>query len=319
MSFSKNQLYIAPLPHWGLLRLTGSEQKSFLHGMISNEVNKLSSGQGSYNTLLTAKGKILADLWVFCQDDSLLILCKDHLAETIAQTLDKYLIMEDATITDESAQWNLLGLIGAETPNALSTALTLTAPESPLTMSQSNDGQTLLFHVPIAGEPGLVLASKAQSGTLESSLKDAGAVAIPAEMLELQRIINGEPACGRELTEDVIPQEALLHHAISFGKGCYIGQETVARLHFRGHVNRELTGFTLSALPPEGEVILMDGEKKVGKVTSCAEAPDGSIVALGYLRCAVREPGKELSATAGDTTLTATVRPIAEPRPPEST
>ena len=116
--------------------------------------------------------------------------------------------------------------------------------------------------------------------------------------INVLRIENGIPLCGTDITDNVIPQEASLHHALNFNKGCYIGQEVVARLQFRGHVNRELTGFVLHVdRAPTGNITLKQNEKEVGSIASVCHSPAlGKYIGLGYLRCEMRNEGEELNA-----------------------
>lgn len=281
------------LDDWGFITVNGPDRKTYLHGMVSNEVNKLTANQGNYSLILTAKGKINADLWLFDRGDDVAILTPGGLAESVVKQLDKFLIMEDAVISDQSGQHALIGIAGSEAGESVKQALGAAFVENGRLQAEMNGAPVELYHLSGAVMPPFILSCPAEGKeAVLNALIEHGAVTGNFELYECMRIEAGVPRCGAELDDTVIPQEANLYHAISFEKGCYIGQEVVARLHFRGHVNRELTGFVLEGEPHELPAALISEEKEVGKITSaCRSDKLGKTLALGFLRCALRKAG----------------------------
>lgn len=293
------------LSHWGLFRISGSDRKTFLHGLVSNDVKGLSPGNGNYSLLLTAHGKILADFFLLELEADYLLFGRESIVEPIHSSFKKYLIMEDVILTELTGSWSLLSIQGPQSLPLLQSLL----QEGAIPVQEYQHALITLSGLPVrcvrlshTAEIGydLWIASE-QVPTLWQILIEAGAAPVGMEALEILRIEAGIPILGKELDATVIPQEAALHHALSFKKGCYIGQETVARLHFRGHVNRELTGFVLETdgIPPSPLTIIHD-EKEVGRLTSVTFSPSlHQTIALGYLRCDLRKPGMEVW-TIGD-------------------
>lgn len=281
------------LAGWAIISITGPDRITFLHGMVSNEVKKLKPGQSNYSLLLTAKGKIIADVWVYMRQDDVVLIARNFLREAVLKTLDKFLIMEEAEIHDLTQQYAVFALQG---PNAEA-------------MMEQPD--CLVVPAALTGHPGGLLACPVDAReAVQSALLSAGATPVSLETLDALRIEAGIPIVGRELDDKVIPQEAGLHHAISFEKGCYIGQEVVARLHFLGHVNRELTRFILECdtAPHETAPIQHEG-KEVGKITSaCHSIGLNQVVGLGYLRSALRKTGARFSALVGEDEISVAVR-----------
>lgn len=284
---------VCALNNWAAISVTGPDRKCFLHGMVTNEVNKLAPGQSNYALMLNAKGKILADLWVYMREEDIILIARDCLRDAVVATLNKFLIMEEAEIIDRTQDNSVLTVQG---PNA---------------ESYVSDIDYIKITASLTGLPGyLLVCPKDEAEVVKDNVLNAGASPVQPEALEYMRIEAGVPMVGRELDDSVIPQEAGLHHAISFEKGCYIGQEVVARLHFRGHVNRELTRFILECEEaPEAVAIIYHDGKEAGKITSaCRKLDSNQIVGLGYLRSALRKAGEKYAAKIGDEEFSVIVR-----------
>jgi folate-binding protein YgfZ len=285
----------------GLLRLTGRERQSFLQGMITNDVLSLQPGQGCYAFMLDATGHVLADMRVICAADHLLLDVEPGMASFVAETLEKYLIMEKCRITDLTGQTGgQLLLAGPRAAEELA-RLGVTGAET------WTEGQNAPLEA--MGSSALVAATRLISGPaftiyLPDANIDAGmyganefpdAEEITEAALDVLRIEAGVPRFGVDIdSRSLAPETGQQKRAIHYRKGCYIGQEIVARIDARGHTNRALTGFTLGQGPlPEKETPVAAGERaEAGRITSAAVSPTlGVPIALGYLRQEYREPG----------------------------
>ncbi|MGH7361444.1 MAG: YgfZ/GcvT domain-containing protein, partial [Candidatus Methylomirabilales bacterium] len=305
----------------GLLRMTGADRVRFLNGMITNDVKTLTPGAGLYAALCSPQGKVLGDPRVLAVEEALLLLCEAACRARVAQTLDRFIIADDAKVTDASGEITVLGCYGPKAAEALGRVAGSPPPElAPHNHAEVRVGGAAVRVVatPFLGVPGFDLLLHAETaatvtGRLLEAVKGVGGRAVGHAAFETLRVEAGTPWYGLDFDENNLPQEAGLETtAISFSKGCYIGQETVARIHFRGHVNRRLTGLALQGegLPARGSRVLK-GETEVGRVTSAVHSPHrGTPAALALLRREVGEPGTSLIVEANGTRLTAEVVPL---------
>ncbi|MGI6455103.1 MAG: YgfZ/GcvT domain-containing protein [bacterium] len=301
------------LSHWAMIQISGPDRKTYLHRMVTNEVENLDPGQGNANLILNPQGKVLADFWLLNFEDRLLLLTHAHLKERIISTLDKYLIMEEAEIRDVTSDMVMLSLQGPQAEQTLRQCISegsLPAEELHHTHVKIEHSELIALRLSHTGEDGFDLLLKPeQAEPVWNKLITSGAHPTGMDALEILRVEAGIPVVDKDLDDKVIPQEARLHHALSFTKGCYLGQEVVARLHFRGHVNRELTGFYLNTpQPPEQEVLLTHEGKPVGSITSAVLSPTlNRVIGIGFLRCKLREEGREIQGENAGEQITATV------------
>jgi folate-binding protein YgfZ len=310
----------------GAIVLTGKDRASFLHGLVTNDIRKLTSGMGCAAAFLTPKGKLLADCVVLCEEERLEVDCEPELSGKIEDLLRKYLVFNDVQIIDETPARAVLHLTGASPGDAVEDLLRrgigLEGTGENLSMPQQVHGHAT---VPGAapgdairivcenrtGVPGWDLRLPSPlSKEISSSLLSAGARLESADRLEALRIAAGIPRWGFELTEAVLPDEAGLRERgfISENKGCYVGQETVARIKTYGHVNRRLVLLSVSGGNPKtGEKIFLEGEE-IGVVTSATtgEAP-GEAVALAYVKRERSVAGTALTVSSFAGILSATV------------
>lgn len=298
----------------GLISIAGRDRVRWLNGMISGDVTLLAEGperSGCYALLLTPKGGIVADLHVLFGEECLrLDVDVSATAEVIAR-LARYVVADDVTLEDVSAQVERLALEGPDAARLLAragaTQLEALRPDAWLA---TRIGETPV-HVAawgVSGEPAFQLYVPAGgSSAVRAALAGAAARAsLPfalagPEALEVLRVEAGVPRQGLELDEDVLPAEArLTERAVSLTKGCYTGQEIVARVESRGRVNHLLVGLAFeasSALPAAGTA-LRDGDKRVGEVTSVALSQRCGPIGLGYVRRPLDVPGTELQLEA---------------------
>jgi tRNA-modifying protein YgfZ len=256
----------------GKLALTGAEAKDFLHGQVTNDILGLEPGHGCYAAFLTHKGKMLGDLRVFDVGGELLLDCERVVLQELFNMINRFKLGRDVELHKRTLQMGLLSVIGPEAP-------VLAGPHE-----HDNAG------VSLGGRD--VIAVTTDVGTdLFFAAEDLAAVraALPFEdgdeaAAEVLRVERGRPRYGVDLDQSVIPQEAGLNErAVSFTKGCYVGQETVARLYYRGKPNRRLLGLRLSE-PMEPGTELRLGEKVVGRLGSVVVSPEHGPIALALVR-----------------------------------
>jgi folate-binding protein YgfZ len=295
------------------IALTGGDRMRWLNGMITNNIRDLAPGHGVYGFLLNAQGHIQADLYAFHRGDSLLVDCDRSQREKILQLFDHYIISDDVEVTDISEKLTAVGLTGPESRAVLERA---GIPIPDLAYLQFADTHwkdvscTVLRSGEEAKESWQVWISHDRVRELWDALVKAGAKPAGAAALNLFRISRGIPQFSQDIRERDLPQETGQMRALSFTKGCYLGQEIVERIRSRGAVHRNFTAFDVEgSLPEVGAKIQADG-KEVGEIRSRATLPlpggDRS-VALGYLR---REAvGRELRA--GESRLTPVTPPLA--------
>lgn len=281
------------------LRLTGADRQAFLQGMVSNDVASLQPGQGCHAAFLDSTGHMLAELHVHILPNSLIIETDPRCVTRLATTLDKYLIMEKVEIADVSADWAILSVQGGGARAVLAGVLTTPIPElAPLDniAIETSDGAAgnliAIAHSRVGGYD-LWLAPNAAS-TVSQQLVAAGAIPVGEEVAEILRVEAGIAAWGSELNESTLLPEAEIPDIVSCTKGCYIGQEIVARLHARGHTNRALRGILLAQgaeVPEPGDTINAPGDQTeagrvIGRITSAVWSPyfEDRPLSLGYAR-----------------------------------
>lgn len=275
----------------GRLQMEGPQAATVMNGLVTNEIAALAPGEGRYAAALTPKGKVLADVTVFRTGVGVLAIVPRRAAEGFLAMIRKYVNPRLARYRDVSDETMELGIFGPRAGEAVVAAAD-TAIELPAPLWAHRDvviaGNTLLVaRVPDAGIAGFVLIGPAPArDAVQSRLLSAGAQLGDARALDAARIEAGRPAWGRDMDDTTLAQEARLDalEAISYEKGCYTGQETVARLHFRGHVNRFLRGLRLDRPDvPEGAAVWW-GDREAGKVRSVAVSPRLGPIALAMVR-----------------------------------
>jgi folate-binding protein YgfZ len=266
----------------GKLLLTGAEAAEYLQGQVTNDVESLAPGEGCYATLLTHKGKVVADMRILRGPDWLLIDTEPHALAALARNVEMYSIGRDVQVTDETAARAILSLVGPTAREHLDAQ----PPEREHAWVEGEHG------IYVTTDLGVdVICPAAEADAVRSAL---GAPSVAFEAAECVRIEAGRPRHGYDFDADTIPQEADLNErAVSFTKGCYVGQETVARLHYKGKPNRHLRGLRLSEAGQKGDPVMM-GERQVGELGSTAVSPVHGPIALALIR---REaaPGAEVN------------------------
>jgi folate-binding protein YgfZ len=285
--------------------------------MVSNDTASLRPGEGRYATFLTHKGKLVADFVVYAETESYLLDMEPGAVRPFIDAIERFVISEDVTFHDESAAWGLLSLQGPQAASLLALALAQQPPELvpyAHTLCSLAGHDMRLICRSHTGELGYQLLASLESlpalwAALWPHREACDGAAVGLETLEMLRIEAGIPLYGRDMTDETMPIEANLEHAVSYTKGCYIGQEVVARLESRGHVNRKLVGLLLkgTALPASGATIVA-ADREVGWITSMTYSPARQQnIALGYLRREVWAPGTAVEISSPGTTIDATV------------
>ncbi len=302
------------------LRITGEDRASFLHGMVTQDVKGLAAGASAYTAMITVKGSMVADARLLRRESDLLLDLEPGLGAKVREFLEKYLISEDAELHDATGERGVLRLLGPRTGELLGAALG--GPFAPLlpdaTRVVTLAGQEVLLVGATRLEPHGVDLLVPRSG-LEAvwrALAEAGAAfglkPLGWRALEVLRVEAGVPRFGQDLVDTTIPLEANLTHAISYNKGCYIGQEVIARATFRGHMNRKLAGLLLGATEATPGTELKKDGKKVGWLTSVVRSPtQGQVVALGYVHRDHLEPGTVLAVGDGPAEATVSALPLS--------
>ncbi|MGI9078406.1 MAG: YgfZ/GcvT domain-containing protein [Gemmatimonadaceae bacterium] len=289
----------------GRVRIEGPKRSDILTGLVTNDVNVLTPGHGQYAAALTPKGKIVSDLRIYAREDHLLVDTPPRSSTRWREMLRKYVNPRIAPHRDVSDELRHIGVFG---PRALRLVSTLSgididilgalAPYSHLPGHTSDAGELMVARVPDLEIEGFEIFVRPEhfDQTWESLVSEG---ACPAGLMawEIARIEAGRPEWGVEMDDTTIAQEANLDelHAISYTKGCYVGQEVVARVHFRGHVNKLLRGLLCgqNELLPEKAILVDDEGKTVGDIRSSALSPRLGSVALGMVRREI-EPGTTL-------------------------
>jgi folate-binding protein YgfZ len=278
----------------GKLALTGGEAKEFLHGQVSQDIESLTPGHGAYAAFLTHKGKMLGDLRVLDLGDELWLDTERVALQELFNMIRRYKLGRDVELHKRTLERALLSLIGPGAPSVGEHEHDSAAQEIggvPITLVRTDVGTDVICPAEASDE------IKAALGVPE----------VGEAVAEIVRIEHGRPRYGIDLDDSVIPQEAGLNErAVSFTKGCYVGQETVARLHYRGKPNRHLRGLRLSEPVPTGTALRL-GEREVGRVGSSVVSPAHGPIALALVR---REAAPGDTVAAGEANATVVELPF---------
>lgn len=287
------------------VELTGDDRASFLHNLSTNDIKGLAAGSGCEAFLLNARGHVLGHVFVICRPQSLVIETVPGQQESLLAHLDRYLIREKVELHPRTADWGELLLAGPRAAELLSSLLGAPLPADRLANleAQWRDQPLTIVRVELT-QPGgyLIFCPQAAALTVADALAAHGAVRCSSTAFDTARIEAGFPWYGRDITDKTLPQEVARDQlAISFKKGCYIGQETVARIDALGHVNKTLVGvrFDRAELPPAGAELRSSGEM-VGQITSAVFSPRlGSALGLAYVRRGSDRAGDQLESAFG--------------------
>lgn len=280
----------------GKLALTGSQAKEFLAGQVTNDVVGLEPGRGCYAAFLTHKGKMRGDLRILDLGDELWLDTERATLQPLFDMIRRFKIGYDVELHKRTLECALLSLVGPRA-RAVADAEQLPSAEHSTMRARRGDAGVVL----VSTFDGVdVICAADDAAAVRSALLAAGAVEMAEAAAELVRVEAGRPRFGLDVDETTIPQEAGLNErAVSFTKGCYVGQETVARLFYKGKPNRHLRGLMLDGEAAPGDVLHL-GEREVGRVGTVVASPDHGTIALALLRREA-EPGAQLTVGEGGT------------------
>ena len=295
--------------------LTGPDRVRYLNAILTNNIKDLAPSHGNASLLLNAQGRILAEIETYALPESLFCVSYAMIRERLSETIEKYIIMDDVTLADET---QLLGTLALEGPAAAEIAAELTGVDlNSLAELQRQDVHigaipcTISRRSPGKFVGGDILAERRHMEslwhTLQERAKAVGGGAVGYAALSALRLEQGIPWFSYDFGDKQIPHEAALENShISYTKGCYTGQEIVERVRSRGQVNRRRIGlrFGGDAVPTSGEVLTADG-KEAGYVTRAAFSPMMSCaIGMGYVRKENNQVGQELQWQHGTATVT---------------
>jgi folate-binding protein YgfZ len=299
----------------GRILLTGADRRSYLQGLLTNDVQALTAGTGCYAAMLTAQGRMMTDMRVLELGDAVLLDVPSAVVERIREHLDRFVFSEDVTIADVTASRGELGLYGPRALSVLQRAGTEGGAPGRLfdtTRVRIAGADATLVRSDAFGVAGYdILAAAADMAIVHAALVAAGAVGATAADVETVRIESAHPRFGADMTDDTIPLEAgLEERAISRSKGCYVGQEVIVRVQDRGHgrVAKRLVSLTFdagAAVPAPGARVHAEG-RDVGQVTSSTWSPAlARPLALAYVHRDFTSPGTHVLVGAADAVVAA--------------
>ena len=308
----------------GTISVAGADRAAFLQGLLTNDITALAGGRGCYAAHLTPQGRMVSDMAVLNLGETILLDVPQGLNDSLLQRFQDFVFTEDVQLVDETERFDKIGVHGPRSHDVLHRALqggdAVPTPEQLAAFEEYQNGlfefsgnRLVVARTGELGDQGFNVYIDRQDGpALRDRLRSAGAVEITAATADVRRIEAGRPLFHADMDENTIPLEAGIEaRAISFTKGCYVGQEVIVRVVHRGHgrVARRLVGLMLddAGVPSHGDLI-QSGGKQIGMVTSAAQSPSlGRPIALGYVQRDFIEPGTLVEVTHGLACLQATV------------
>jgi folate-binding protein YgfZ len=305
-----NAAGVIDLTHWRTFRFLGKDRVSFLNAMVTNDVVSLGENQGCHSLITTTKGKIIAELFLFVRKDDILAFVPQGNANEAYDVFQKHIIMEDVSLEDASSHCGVIALEGPKSEDILWRLFsTGPFPKELLHAAERTfkDAKVYLMKNSVTGEDGYHMMIPADQierlrDYLVQAARGSDGLPIGGTAWNMRRIEKGLPWFDADVTEDNFPDEARLGSAISYTKGCFLGQETLARIHYRGHVNRVLVGLTV----PDDEVpdsigkLVAEFDGKVNNYDEKGWREKAAPVALALDLRTVFEPKTELFPIEGD-------------------
>lgn len=292
-------LVVDETSRFGALVVRGADRRTWLNGLVTSDMTKLTPGAALYGLAVTPKGRVLTDLVFVEAKETILVLLPMSEVEAVAAALDHYLVMEDAELEAAAAAYRIFAIHGPKSEAVLAS------------LGSMSEEQGVAASMDWLGLGGGVVIAHADAGSdiferLEAGAASVGGAVGTADAAELLRISRGVPRFGQDFGATTYPQEAGLEtRAVSFDKGCYLGQEVVCMLQLRGHVKRKLVSLELDeGTASAGAAIEDDAGQKIGEVTSVAEDPAfPHPIAIGMVKLAFTQPGTSVRVSGGRATV----------------
>ena len=302
LAAARDSVAICDRSHWGRIQVSGGDRLRFLHNQSTNNFERLNPGQGCDTVFVTSTARTIDLATAYVTENVVLLIVSPNRRQYMIDWLDRYIFFADKVeltdVTQETATFSLIGPESNALVEQLGGGAIIGQPYASHQLVQLKD-----VEVPIAVGSGLsmpgytLIVPTENAATVWSNLVESGSVPLGDRVWEQLRIQQGRPVPDQELTEDYNPLEARLLQTISFEKGCYIGQETIARLNTYKGVKQYLWGIRLSAPAQPGSVITLEDEK-IGKLTSYTDTDQG-FFGLGYIR--TKAGGEGLKVQVGET------------------
>jgi folate-binding protein YgfZ len=298
------------------IAVSGADRAAYLQGLLTNDIQALVPGMGCYSAWLSPQGRMLTDMHVLESGGMILLDVPAEALQATVDRLEQFIFTEDVRVGSMAASLTGVWVHGPEAPAVLERVLEgacglaewpeyrhaqFEVPPSPKGYGGPGGDQPVsVARISQLGVPGYcVFVERSLETTLVSALEAAGAMVAPADAVEAARIEAGYPVFGVDMTDDTIPLEAgIEQRAISFTKGCYVGQEVIIRVLHRGHgrVVKKLVSIHIDGPPPARGAKLFAGDREIGFVTSAASSPGAGTVALGYVHRDFVAPGTAIQA-----------------------
>ncbi len=292
------------------LKITGKDRVRWLNGMVSNNIRELPAGRGVYNFLLNPQGHIQGDLYVYNRGDYFLAGTEQFQLERLLPLLRRYIIMDQVELTDITGELTAIGVQGPEARAVFGKAEFQGPLPQPMELGEIVWQGKPLLATRMANEKFEtyeIWVAPADAPGLWNALMAAGAAPVGTDALEMFRVAAGIACYGVDIRDRDLPQETGQMQALSFTKGCYIGQEIVERIRSRGAVHRTFTGFVVDGPTPSPGAKLHAGDKEVGEITSALPVPTvdngDRVLALGYIRREFSQPGSALQLQGASATV----------------
>jgi folate-binding protein YgfZ len=287
----------------GTVALTGADRASFLHALLTNDIAGLTGGQGVYAAYLTPQGRMISDMRVIETGARMLLAVQRDIAAPLADRFEKLIFSEDVQAKDVTSDLSAIGVLGPSAARMIQSATGISVIELDDPYDSMTVESVTIVRDDALGLPGYdVYVPTGDADALRAKLVEAGAVPASEETAETLRIEAARPRFGIDMNTDTIPLEAGIEdRAISFTKGCYVGQEVIIRVMHRGHgrVARRLVSLVLAdgTVPARGSKI-QQADRVVGEITSATASPKlGAPLALGYVQRDQALPGTELTVS----------------------
>ena len=284
------------------IAVAGQDRRAYLQGLLTNDILALTSGTGCYSAWLSPQGRMLTDMHVLESGGMILLDVPAEAVEATVQRLEQFIFTEDVRVGSLADSMGSVWVHGPRASAILEQVIGAAGlsdwPEYHHAQFEFGDSPVSIAHISQLGVPGFcVYMERLRASAVVSALTGAGAAEVADEAISAARIEAGYPVFGLDMTQDTIPLEAGIEsRAISFTKGCYVGQEVIIRVLHRGHgrVARKLVSVRIQGERPDRGARLYSGEREVGAVTSAAESPRSGTIALGYVHRDFLAPGTGL-------------------------